>query len=396
MTIPMSEGVPIRLMQFRDHAGIGVMSMGTLVSVVPDPAREETPGALRHDRQLRQHAEVRAAVQRLLKGTAKGRNVEPYADYIAAGLRGDHGRAWSTPPLCLWSVRPLTLDTNGTAYLPLGSPVIAIDAETQVAAIHRLWNDPSEFDLDEEELRKVAMPFEIYWDITISEARQIFHDRNLLGVPVAKTLALSMDERDFGTTVARHVLDNTQLLIDGIDAPFSKYVNQRKRQLSQNDTEWITLSALRSLTVTTLLGKPGIESTSGTITTDDLPEGVDPKEAVRGVSETVSAIIREFTDEFSRRSALTTPAVLAGVGAAAHRTMPWTKEHPRLSVDQLLEMLRQVKWDRAPQYWEGVAAKRTPTGALSFAGGAKDSGHRVCDAVLNSDSDLGKRIRGRS
>lgn len=27
--------------------------------------------------------------------------------------------------------------------------------------------------------------------------------------------------------------------------------------------------------------------------------------------------------------------------------------------------------------------------------GVQDSGHRVCDAILNPDSELGKRIRGR-
>ena len=51
---------------------------------------------------MRRHAEVRALVQRMLKSTQKGRNVSAYASYIASGVSGGHGAAWSTPPITLW------------------------------------------------------------------------------------------------------------------------------------------------------------------------------------------------------------------------------------------------------------------------------------------------------
>ncbi|MGN9907865.1 DNA sulfur modification protein DndB [Phytohabitans sp. LJ34] len=394
MTFGVLEGVPIRLMPFRQYAAVGVMTWGTLLTLVPDPVREENATALRSDRKLREHAELRSEVQRLLKGTAKGKNVKPYAAYIAAGLRGELDKAWSSPPICLWSSRPLEPGPDGVASLPLGVPIVAIDGETQVAAMHAIMNDPAAFDLDEATIGRTPVAFEIYWDITTSDARQIFHDRNLFGVSVAKTLALSMDQRDFGTTIAQRVLSITEVSVGGKSESFSHFVNSRKRQLGQSDPEWMTLSGLRSLCVTVLFGKPGIEATSGTIEKSDLAD-IEPQIALNEVSSTVSSLVRAFSDDLATRSALTAPAILAGVGAAAHRTTSWTREQPRLTSDQLHSLLRQVRWEREEKYWEGVAAKRTASGGLSFAGGAKDSGHRVCDAVLNPDSDLGKRIRGR-
>lgn len=396
MTMGVTEGVPVRLMPFREYAAVGVMTWGTLLTLVPDPAREENQTALRNDRKLREHASLRSEVQRLLKGTAKGKNVGPYAAYIAAGLRGDLDKAWSCPPICLWSSRPLEPTAENIAYLPLGVPIVAIDGETQVAAMHTVLNDPAAFNLDEATIGKTPIPFEIYWDISTSDARQIFHDRNLFGVSVAKTLALSMDQRDFGTTIAQRVLSITEVTVNGKSESLSHFVNTRKRQLGQNDPEWMTLSALRSLAITTLLGKAGIEATSGTIEASDLPNNIGQQTALNEVSTLVSSLIRNFTDQFAARSALTAPAILAGVGAAAHRTMSWTQDEPRLTSDQLNTLLHQVQWDREEKYWEGVAAKRTASGGLSFAGGVKDSGHRVCDAILNPDSELGKRIRGRS
>jgi len=395
VTLSFSEGIPIRLMPFRPYAAVGVMSWGTLLTLVPDPAREENAAQLRNDRKLREHAELRSAVQRLLKGTAKGKNVVPYAGYLAAGLRGDLEKAWSAPPICLWSSRSLEPTADGMATIPLGVPIVAIDGETQLAAMHTIINDPVLFGLDETTIGKMPVAFEIYWDIDTSDARQIFHDRNLFGVAVAKTLALSMDQRDFGTIIAQHVLAITAVTVDGHSASLANFVNTRKRQLGQADPEWLTLSALRSLAVTALFGKAGIEATSGTVESTDLPAGVDRQTALNEVSSLLSNLMRTFTPELASRSAITAPAVLAGIGAAAHRVTSWSKEEPRLSADQLHTLLRQVHWEREEKYWEGVAAKRTPAGGLSFAGGAKDSGHRVCDAILNPDSELGKRIRGR-
>lgn len=396
MTTPLYDGIPVKLLQFRDCAAVGVTSWGTLLTLVPDPIKGERTNHRLMDRRLSEQAELRNAVQRVLKGTQKGRNVRSYANYIAAALRGDLGRAFSTPPICLWSPRPIQMIDDGVASIPLGSPVVAVDGETQLAAMHEIMNNPVDFGLNSEEIPTLAVPFEIYWDITVRDAQQIFHDRNLFGVPVAKTLALSMDQRDFGTTIAQRVIDATKIATNGKPESLAKYVNTRKRQLGRMDPEWVTLSSLRSLAVTTLLGKAGIEATSGNIDPQDLPTGTPEEVALSEVSEILSDIISRLAYKFSERSAITTPAVLAGVGAAAHRTTSFAKEYPRLTREQFAALLSEIHWEREGKYWEGVAAKRTSSGGLSFAGGAKDSGHRVCDAILNPDSELGMRIRGRS
>ncbi|MEV7009521.1 DNA sulfur modification protein DndB [Streptosporangium sp. NPDC051022] len=396
MTTPLYDGIPIKLLQFRDCAAVGVTSWGTLLTLVPDPLKWERTNPRLMDRRLSEQAELRNAVQRVLKGTQKGKNVRSYANYIAAALRGDLGRAYSTPPICLWSPRPIQMINDGLASIPLGSPVIAVDGETQLAAMHAIMNSPHEFGLDIEEIPTLSVPFEIYWDVTVSDARQIFHDRNLFGVPVAKTLALSMDQRDFGTTIAQQVIDTTKVEIDGKPESIAKYVNTRKRQLGKMDPEWITLSSLRSLAVTTLLGKAGIEATSKTIDPQEISSGIPEELVLSEISEILSDTISRLAHKFAERSAITAPAVLAGVGAAAHRTTSLAKEQPRLTREQFATLLSEVRWEREARYWEGVAAKRTSSGGLSFAGGAKDSGHRVCDAILNPDSELGMRIRGRS
>lgn len=399
------EGIPIHLMPFRDYAAVGVMSIGTLLAITEDPNREENRKALASGgRALRDHAEIRGQVQRLLRGTAKGRNVPEYADYIAQGLSGKLGRAWSTPPVCLWCAEEETLEVRrqegqpfATIYVPPGTPIVAIDGETQLAALFRIYEEPEAYDLDLRAFRRMSLPYELYWNISVADARQSFHDRNLLGVPVNKTLALGMDTRDLGTTIAQRVVSSTTVEVEGRPESLSTYVNVAKRQLSKADPEWLTLSAVRTLAVTTVWGKSGVEMTSSSLSADDLPAGASEEEVLAEAASLIALVFRTFADEFRGRTSITAPAVLAGIGVALHRATPWADENDgvRLARENVVALLSQVRWERQADYWDGVAAKVTPSGGLSFAGGAKDSGHRVADAILNPHSDLGRRIRGR-
>jgi hypothetical protein len=407
-TAARTAGVPVQVLRFRDKAALGVTTLSVVISVLPDPALEETAmnaksklaDALREQRALRDHATLRDEVQRFLRGSAKGRNVKPYANYIANGLRGEFGEAWSTPPLTLWSPRSIHFEGD-SAYLPLGQKLVAIDGETQVAALHEIYNHPDAYRLDSDVLETVPIPFEIYWDIETIEARQIFRDRNLLGVAMPKNLALGMDSRDLGTIVAEHaatLVEATGTADDGDDIPFTELIERRKRQLGKADLAWVTLSAWRGLATTTLLGTAGIEATSRTLEVDDL-DGADLDVAKDEAGSVMAAIVDTFPHEFSARSAITAPAVLAGIGALAYHTMPWAEDVEPMTRTELLKALRRVKWAREPQYWEGVAAKRSTTrdgqlGGLSFAGGIKDSAHRVYDALSDPGSELGRRIRG--
>jgi hypothetical protein len=185
---------------------------------------------------------------------------------------------------------------------------------------------------------------------------------------------------------------------DADETPFTDLIERRKRQLGKNDPAWVTLSAWRGLATTTLLGTTGIEATSRTLEVDDL-DGADLDIAKDEAGPVMAAIVDAFPHEFRARSAITAPAVLAGIGALAYHTMPWAEDVEPMTRTELLKALRRVRWAREPQYWEGVAAKRSTTrdgqlGGLSFADGIKDSAHRVYDALGDPGSDLGKRIRG--
>jgi DNA-sulfur modification-associated len=422
-TAPVTYGIPVLVMPFRDNAAVGVTTLDIIVSVLPNPTLEETVQAaksklaemMREQRDLRDHAELRNEVQRFLKGSGKGRNAQSYANYLARGQRGELGDAWSAPPLTLWSPRPLVLQNGtvslppgaatagGTVNLPLGMTMVPIDGETQVDAWWRLWNDPERYGLDRDKLAAVRIPFEIYWGISVTEARQVFRDRNLLGVALSKNLALGMDSRDVGTIVAAEAAER----VDATDAygrSFTDLIEKRKRQIGKNDWEWVTLSAWRGLAVTTIFGTPGIAETSSSLEADSLPEGVDLDEATAEAASAMAQIVDAFPAEFADRTAITAPAVLAGIGALAHLTMPWYKpdgdDPAPMTRAELISVLRSIKWAREPRYWEGVAAKRATTrdgslGALSFAGGIKDSAHRVYDALHDPDSELGRKIRGK-
>ncbi|MEU0741354.1 RNase H family protein [Streptomyces sp. NPDC006134] len=213
LTLPSGtpEGIPLTVMPVREDAVIGTMSLATLVRLVPSPRQEEDPRALKtasgHDRR---RAELRATVQRTLK-SQKGRNIPDYAEYIAAGILGKHGSAWSTPPITLWHAGEIAamsdelLPGPGLRTLTVApdAMVIAIDGETQTTAWHDIYQDPESFGLTYAELgRRVRIPFELYLGISPADARQIFYDRNVKGVDVAKNLAMSMDQRDLAAALA--------------------------------------------------------------------------------------------------------------------------------------------------------------------------------------------------
>jgi hypothetical protein len=126
-----------------------------------------------------------------------------------------------------------------------------------------------------------------------------------------------------------------------------------------------------------------------------MPTGVGIDTATSAVPSLMARIIRELGPAFAARSAITAPAVLGGIGALAHRATPWSTEKPQFTQEQVIDVLSEVHWEREAKYWNGVAAKLTASGGLSFAGGVKDSAYRVCEALVNGDSELGRRIRGR-
>ncbi|MEV6389321.1 DNA sulfur modification protein DndB [Nocardia xishanensis] len=406
------EGITLPVMPFRPTAVVGTLSLPTLLGLVHSPKREEDPRAMKYqDGATRRHAEIRALVQRMIKSTQKGKNVPEYAQYIAAGINGEFGDGWSTPPVTLWI--PADSDDEGSetvlvaqeelvkdtgirnVTIPSGTPVIAIDGETQVTALHELNDAPEAFGLSFRKLREVRIPFELYWNLSVEDARQVFYDRNVKGVPVAKNLAMSMDQRDFATQLAHRIADQLIVEHEGKRVKFSTLVQARKRQLGKTDPEVITLSGLRALVVTALLGRIGIQKSSASVDESDLPDNIAPDEAADAVIELLTATLDDLFPYFADRTAVSTPAVLAGLGVAGHQALPWASGGPRIDIAQFRNLLTDIQWDRKATYWDGIAGKATgKDDGVSFAGGVKDSGGRVAEAILYPDTLMGRKIRG--
>lgn len=410
MPVAAAEGITLPVMPFRPTAVVGTIGLPTLLQLVHSPKREEDPRAMKYqDGATRRHAEIRALVQRMIKSTQKGKNVPEYAEYIASGIKGELGEGWSTPPVTLWipsddgpeSVQvgdKELVDGTGIRNITIlsGTPVVAIDGETQVTALHELYDSPETYGLSYGTLRIVRLPFELYWNLPVEDARQVFYDRNVKGVPVAKNLAMSMDQRDLGTQLAHRISATFTVPHEGNKVEFSKLVQARKRQLGKTDPEVITLSGLRALVVTTMFGRNGIQMTSASVDESDLPDGVKADEAQEEVTKLVRSALMELYPHFVARDAVSTPAVLAGIGVAAHQALSWA-DGDTISQEKFLELLADIQWERKATYWDGIAGKGTGNGdAISFAGGVKDSGGRVADAILYPNTQSGRKIRGKN
>ncbi|MFC9887308.1 DNA sulfur modification protein DndB [Streptomyces pilosus] len=405
LTMPSGtpEGIPLTVMPFREDAVIGTMSLATLVRLVPSPRQEEDPRALKTaSGRDRRHAELRATVQRTLK-SQKGRNIPDYAEYIAAGILGKHGSAWSTPPITLWHAGEIAamsdelLPGSGLRTLTVApdAMVIAVDGETQTTAWHDIYRDPESFGLTYTELsRRIRIPFELYLGISPADARQIFYDRNVKGVDVAKNLAMSMDQRDLATRLSYTVGEKLEVESDGQRMPFGKLVNAGKRQLTRTDKEVVTLSALRALIVTTVFGSKGVEYSAANVHEGNLPSDTDADEVEAVVVRLVTRLIGGRFPDFARRSAITAPAVMAGLGILLHRATPWCDPGKAMSYETVERLLADVRWEREPAYWEGVCASVGSSGRLNFSGGVRDSAGRVAGALLDPHDGLGRKIRG--
>jgi len=85
------------------------------------------------------------------------------------------------PPLGLWSPAPLAFPEADvpTGWLPPGAYLAVVEGEAAVAALHRISADAGHYGLAPVKVMDLLISFEIYWDISAGDARQIFRDRNL-------------------------------------------------------------------------------------------------------------------------------------------------------------------------------------------------------------------------
>ncbi|GAA5031682.1 DNA sulfur modification protein DndB [Actinopolymorpha pittospori] len=403
--IAVDKGQPVRVMKVHEHLSIGTMPWGRLSRIVPDPRRAEDPKALQYASAAdREQAEIRNEVQRMINRTKKGENAGDYARYIARGLRGQLGPGWTTPPFALWIPNDLEhvaaqgpFGEDVIAYLPFDVNGVLVDAETQHLAHVLLAEAPQVYGMTKEQVSNRTIAVEIYHGIDLAAARQIFHDRNLLGVIPNKTVALNSDSRDIATGIAVSIMEGVVVEHPRtrIDVPLKTLVSVNKRQLGAKDDEWMTLSTLRSFVVTALFGRAGIEMTSAAVTPEAIPTGLKEEDARDEIVHVAGVLFQAFQSQFANRTStvIAAPAVLASLGAVAHRSLSWTTGARRPHAD-LVQMLSSVNWSRDPHAWDGIAGKATASGRLSLAGGVKDNGSKTATALEDSTSHAYHRIRG--
>ncbi|MGW6950421.1 DNA sulfur modification protein DndB [Streptomyces xanthophaeus] len=391
-------GDPIRILQLSPTRLMTTMPWGQLARIVPDPRMAERPQALRYlSTAEREQAEARNEVQRSIKSTKKAQNAREYAKYLAAVILGERGERWATPPFALWVQQPLEsvqaqslFGVDTIAYLPFDTSGVLMDAETQHLAHFILRDDPGAYGLTAQEINARPVGVEIYHGIDLVAARQIFHDRNLLGVIPNKNVALSSDSSNVATSITLDLLKSVQVPApsgSGELVPLGDVVSVRQRQLKAADTEWMTLSTLRSFVITAIFGKAGFEKTSGPIS--ELPEACTREIATAEIQDVLSRVLSAFAPAFVDRNhtVIASPAVFAALGSVAHRAMSWNKaDHDALTADAFMRLLADVKWAREPAYWEGTAGKETATGVFSLAGGVKDNGSRTAAALGDPSS----------
>lgn len=384
-----AEGVPVPMLEVDDHTAVITLTVGHLLQAVPDPIAAEQPARIAEDATLKAYGELRSEVQRLVEG-AKKKNAVSYGDYLADGYRGEH--PWVTPPITLFHEELLkTVDFGAGSHallLPHGSFLTAIDGETQRLA----WRYATQI---EPALTRRKIAAVVHHGIPVRSARQFFHDLNTLEVKPNAAVAISMDDRDPATQIARAVMERVPQL--------KGRVNLRRRQLRAKDTDVLTISGLRTGIVTTILGEAGLQVGSRPIT---LPEGVDVDDIMEPVVEIWGAIVNQLEEELEPEErpnvVVSAPSILAGIGVLANKAMPRPprRDQTAITINELIDRLEEVNWDRSFEHndgtlgsvWVNVAGKFTPSERFSI-GGPKEVGHAVAAALEDPKSESGRQIR---
>ncbi|WP_405186501.1 hypothetical protein OG582_20220 [Streptomyces anulatus] len=401
--VDRGNGDPFRVLELSPTRLLTTMPWGQLARIVPDPRRAEDPKGFKYlSADEQRQAEMRNEVQRTIKTTKKWENAKGYARYLAdvIGGRRDDER-WATPPFALWIEKPVetvrlhtVFEADKVAYLPFGTSGVLVDAETQHLAHFLLLDAPEVHGVTADQVNRRLVGVEIYHSLDLVSARQIFHDRNLLGVIPNKNVALTSDSVNVATNITLALLKQVMVPLPGSGevVPLEQHVSMRQRQLKAVDREWMTLSTLRSFVITAIFGRSGFDKTSGAI--PELPEGCTKDAAEVAIADALSLLFTRFGPAFQDRlrTVIAAPAVFAALGAVAHRSMPWGVE-PRRSLDAFGELLSDVNWSRDARYWGGIVGKETARGTFSLAGGVKDSGSRTATALEDAESERYSWIR---
>jgi len=405
-----ASGIPCLVVD--DHEVLATLSLGHLISIVPNPVvfedKRMQPGLFANPA-LADLADKRETIQRYFTG-AKKTNLPKYADFIYDRVKRQVHRG--TPPICLGITSSLQVvpmqDGTARVGIPYGRLFLAVDGETQRASWEEVNNRVMQLIqagmAQEDILDNVRVPVEIHHGLSVEALQALFYERNVLGAKVNANEAIAKDQRDPATQIARAVMAMPIQQPNGQLVPTTSIVQQQSRQVGKKAPHWITLSALRTLVVTTLLGRSGLQYGAKPV---PMPENVDLELVKSEVASVVHAILQQFADKFAEKDKhlIGSPAIMAGIGVTAHRTITGLRSlqatdrmglpDAPLTVDGLMALLGDIRWEKEGGFWDGVATRQTPNGVTTVAG-PKEVGYAVAQAIEDSTSSAGAKIRGKT
>jgi DNA sulfur modification protein DndB len=284
----------------------------------------------------------------------------------------------------LWSEELLQVVQPGTlVYLlvPNGAHLLAIDGETQLTA-H--WSMNEALPEARDAHRDFPLGCIVHHGVPRSDARQYFHDLNVLSVRPNTSLGLSMDAKD----PIMKVVQDLEAAVPALHGT----VDKQSRQLKKNSPKIVTLQSLRQMVVNVAKGISGVQygARPAPIADEELSD-------LRTVAISwIGAYLNTFEKEIADRGTYlaSTGPVLAAVGAMGEVLMK-LPEGDRASVQaRMLDSLREVNWTKGDQ-WLGIAGNFTPAGVFSVKG-TKEVAYSVFNALTDPANGSYSRVRSAS
>jgi hypothetical protein len=285
----------------------------------------------------------------------------------------------------LWCPDPLAIVQQGVftyALIPNGDHLLAIDGETQLTAHYQLDEHATT-----PEIRKLHRDFPlaciVHHGLSVSTARQYFHDLNVLAVRPNTSLGLSMDTKD---PVMRVVGD-----IEAMPALQGR-VEKQARQLKKLSPKIVTLQSLRQMVVNVAKGISGVQYGARPAPIDEETLPVLKEVATNWIGAYLNTFNREVADRENFLAG--SGPVLAAVGAMGEVILSSPpQERPRVQ-QALLDSLRSVDWQKG-DHWVGIAGNFTPGGIFSVKG-TKEVAYAVFNALTDPANSSYKRVRPSS
>lgn len=337
----------------------GVVTMGRLTQLAPDPALLDNPRALKTQEQ-QQLLVFREEIQRKLQG-AKKENAKLYAHNM-------YYEQAETPAITLVTLNPLQTETIPVPELdatverimvPYGHLLLPADGDTQLAArYNNLRQHPETAD------DRVAI--DIYHGRDTAACRQLFHDFNLYGVRMATAQALGGNGRDPVLRICR-ALESIPF--------FTARIDYKARQRLKDSPKIIILTALHNAVKCLLVGKAGISSK---VIELPMPEDEATKLALQWFGALCEAIGPQIEDSSCVASG---PAVFPALGILGYE---WRRQDPVHWLSRVVE-LTHINWGIGP-HWSGIAGVWDQDRRTLGTSGAKQKSHAVLSALMDGNS----------